>query len=262
MRHARYIKYALCLLLIGLIGTATATGQNLLNNRFYREAEQVKQQSRNALDNGNFALSINLAQRSRELSALAYEYAEELYFAFVARAARLRAGNKLDFINRSTAEYTEAEQIGIEDSRGFYRDGTILFDEEQYELGALSFLSVTAVLKEVGVQAEQEYIVQVEPSKDIAPEPPEPAPVDPPAQVLPRFYRVRLIIEDRDSFSKISAYPFVYGRYQDWPTLYEKNKDKIVDSENPNLIHPGQLFEIPSLRGEVREGEWQPPLEQ
>jgi len=29
-------------------------------------------------------------------------------------------------------------------------------------------------------------------------------------------------------------------------------------SKNPNLIEPGQVFTIPSLQGEVREGEYDP----
>jgi len=86
--------------------------------------------------------------------------------------------------------------------------------------------------------------------------------MDSEGEALPRFYKVRLIPEDRDSFSKIAAYPFVYGDYTKWPILYERNKDKIVDSENPDLIHPDQLFEIPSIAGETREGEWQPSAEE
>lgn len=250
MKHTKYIG---CVLLILLISGPAITAQNLLDNQFYREAEQLRQQANDAIDNGEFSLSIQLSRRSQELSVLAYEYAEQLYFAFIARAAKRRAESTLDMINRSTIEYTVQEQIIIEDSRAFYTDGVMLFDRERYELSGLSFLNVIAVLVASNINMGLEpRIVQVIDKPSVS---------DEEVTALPRFYRVRLIPKDRDSFSKIAAYPFIYGRYQDWPTLYEKNKDKIVDSENPNLIHPGQLFEIPSMQGEKREGEWTPPSE-
>ena len=40
--------------------------------------------------------------------------------------------------------------------------------------------------------------------------------------------------------------------------VFEANKDKIHNPNNPHLIHPGQVFEIPSLSGEVREGTYDP----
>lgn len=245
MKHAKYIG---CLLLILLVSGTALTAQNLLDNQFYREAEQLRQQSRDAIDNEEFFRSIELSRRSQELSVQAYDYAEQLYFAFIARAAKLQAEDLLDLLNRSAVEYNEGEQIMIEDSRAFYNDGVMLFDEEQYELSTLAFLSVIFVLDDAGIPTElAPRIVENEP---------EPEQV---ARELPRFYRVRLIPEDRDSFSKIAAYPFIYENYKDWRTLYEKNKDKIVNSENPNLIHPGQLFEIPSIRGEQRDGIWESP---
>lgn len=75
---------------------------------------------------------------------------------------------------------------------------------------------------------------------------------------LPQFYKVRSFPENTDCFWNISKYPFVYGDPTKWPTLYQANKSKLRDPENPNLIHPGMLFTIPSIMGEKREGEYQP----
>lgn len=44
-----------------------------------------------------------------------------------------------------------------------------------------------------------------------------------------------------DSLSKIAKR--VYGDAQQWRKIYEANKDQI---KNPDLIHPGQTFRIPS----------------
>jgi nucleoid-associated protein YgaU len=71
---------------------------------------------------------------------------------------------------------------------------------------------------------------------------------------------VRLIPEDRDCLNKISGYPFVYNDRTQWRKLYEANRDKLRDPDNPHLIFPGQVFVIPSLNGERRVGEYDPDL--
>jgi nucleoid-associated protein YgaU len=44
-----------------------------------------------------------------------------------------------------------------------------------------------------------------------------------------------------DSLSKIAKR--FYGDAQQWKKIFEANRDQI---ENPDLIHPGQTFRIPS----------------
>ena len=39
---------------------------------------------------------------------------------------------------------------------------------------------------------------------------------------------------------------------------YEANKKTFRDPNNPNLIYPGQVLQIPSIKGEEREGAWDP----
>jgi hypothetical protein len=73
---------------------------------------------------------------------------------------------------------------------------------------------------------------------------------------LPATYKVRLIPERRDCLWRIAEYPFVYNNPYKWPVLYEANKKTFKDPSNPNLIFPGQILKIPSIKGEVRQGEW------
>jgi nucleoid-associated protein YgaU len=77
-------------------------------------------------------------------------------------------------------------------------------------------------------------------------------------EVLPKYYKVRLLSPRRDCFSKISGYDFVYGDEYKWRILYEANKDKIPDPNNPHLILVGAVIEIPSIKGEKREGTYSP----
>ncbi|MBN2353616.1 MAG: hypothetical protein JXD23_13670 [Spirochaetales bacterium] len=76
--------------------------------------------------------------------------------------------------------------------------------------------------------------------------------------VLPRYYVVRLVPGNRDCFWNIAGYPFVYGDPMKWKLLYDANKKKLVAPANPDLILPKQVFEIPPIAGEKREGTYDP----
>ncbi len=78
---------------------------------------------------------------------------------------------------------------------------------------------------------------------------------------LPKYYKVRLLSPRRDCFSKIAGYDFVYGDEYKWRILYEANKDKIPVATNPHLILVDFIIEIPSLKGERREGTYSPDQE-
>ncbi|MCL2721864.1 MAG: hypothetical protein FWD47_11070 [Treponema sp.] len=73
---------------------------------------------------------------------------------------------------------------------------------------------------------------------------------------LPAQYTVRLWRETGDSFSAIAGLPFIYGDPLQWRVLYEANKNKLPNPNNPHLIYPGTILDIPNLSGEVRSGMW------
>jgi len=76
--------------------------------------------------------------------------------------------------------------------------------------------------------------------------------------VLPRYYTVRTWANERDCLWNIAGYSFVYGDPWRWRELYEVNRSRMPEPNNPNLIEPGFILEIPSIRGEVRHGTWRP----
>jgi nucleoid-associated protein YgaU len=67
-----------------------------------------------------------------------------------------------------------------------------------------------------------------------------------------RYYVVR----PGDFYARISADPRVYNDGSLWRRLYEANREKMPDPDNPHLIFPGMTIEIPSLNGEPREGTY------
>jgi hypothetical protein len=75
---------------------------------------------------------------------------------------------------------------------------------------------------------------------------------------LPRYYTVRTWRTHRDCFWTIAARPGVFGDPWRWRELYEANRERLPNPNNPNLIEPGFVLEIPSTRGEIRQGMWEP----
>lgn len=79
--------------------------------------------------------------------------------------------------------------------------------------------------------------------------------------VLPQYYIVVRRVPLTDALWRISGRSFIYNNPLDWETLYNANRNILRDSNNPNLILPGQRLTIPSLRGEKREGVYDPKRE-
>jgi nucleoid-associated protein YgaU len=74
----------------------------------------------------------------------------------------------------------------------------------------------------------------------------------------PAQYIVRSWKTAGDSLSAIAGRSYIYGDARQWRILYEANKDKLPKPDNPNLIHPGMVLDIPSIKGETRQGVWTP----
>lgn len=75
---------------------------------------------------------------------------------------------------------------------------------------------------------------------------------------LPAAYTVRLIPARRDCLWRIAEYSFIYNNPYKWPVLYKENKATFRDPSNPDLIYPGQVLKVPSIKGETRDGMWDP----
>jgi hypothetical protein len=73
---------------------------------------------------------------------------------------------------------------------------------------------------------------------------------------LPAQFTVRTWQTYRDCLWNIAGMAAVYGDPTQWRRLYDANRSRFPDPNNPNLILPGMVLDIPSIRGEGREGMW------
>jgi hypothetical protein len=76
--------------------------------------------------------------------------------------------------------------------------------------------------------------------------------------VLPGQYVIRSWASSKDCLWNIAGRSWVYGDSKKWKVLYFANKSKLPKPDNPDLIEPGMVLEIPSLWGETRQGLWDP----
>lgn len=220
-----------------------------LDLELYQQAQNLKEEALQKLEAGEYESSIELSERSADLSVRARLLASELYAQLRANAFRRQAAAALERSSRNRNRSEDQEAL-FTDALAYYQDGLDLLDQEEYQTSIVAFQDTLAVLEvansgasiesPAGSSSESSTLGQL---------------------ILPAEYEVRLIPEDRDTLNKISGYPFVYGDRTEWQKLYEANRDRLRESDNPHLIFPEQVFVIPSIAGEIREGRWDPSVE-
>ena len=213
-----------------------AFGQALKDNPDYKKALELQAQADRAYQAGDYEQAYRLAEEAKQYSARAEQYSSTL-------ATRYRASNWLSLARQKLTEaegldaktrYPEEHKAAVDN----YAQAQVAFRGQKWEESIEFSKNVVAWLANI-VPATEEPVVAEQP-------------------VFPKYYVVRLILDDRDCFNKIAGYSWVYNDRYEWRGLYDANKNVIRDPNNPHLIHPGQVFTIPSLSGEIREGTYDP----
>ena len=231
-------------ILVGALLALFAAGveaQSLLDNEFYHRAVAQKQQSEQAYQNGDYDAAASLAKESTANFKKSDAYVEKMMGFYRANGWLFRANERLAYAKDIKADVNFAN--AFEEASRDVANAKIMLDTEEYVRSAYLSKEAIAALQNIREIAAPAPVT-------VTPEPQTPP--------LPSSYTVRLIMERRDCFWRIAAYPFVYNDPWKWKTLYEANKTILEDPNNPNLIAPGQVFTIPSLQGEERTGEYDP----
>jgi nucleoid-associated protein YgaU len=212
-----------CTLGVGLFA------QSLENNEYYKKSVEYAELSRRAIDNGEYEQGSEYAIESQKYAELSRQYIARMLIAYRARSAytaakaRVTIAERLNVPSRDKNFWTEVSV--------YFQSATEKFNAENYEESIPDSRKVVELLRDI----ESKYRGQSQPG-------------------LAAFYEVKLNTARRDCLWRIAGFDFVYGDSLQWRRLYEANKDTFPDPNNPDLIKPGQILKIPSIKGEVRDG--------
>jgi nucleoid-associated protein YgaU len=223
-----------------VFGQETPVPQSILNNQYYLQSVRLTEEAREAFETGDYDASAAYAEEAAAAARLSDEYvAMRLADNAIAKAhSRFTWAGSVGAASRYPNEYRRAETAyneAIEARKGEEWDTVV--DASNKVIAALA--NVRSASGQTGPAAGTQ-------------------PPGRPQGTLPAQYTVRNWTSTGDCFSTIAGWTWVYGDINQWEKLYEANKSKIPDPANPHLIEPGTVLDIPSLRGEVRSGMWDP----
>ena len=213
---------------------------SIRNNRFFVESVRLTLLAQQAFDEGDYLASIEFSEEAVRFAYLSDEYVRlqlviwETDNAITAARIRLTFAASVNAAARYPEEYSQAHTA--------YGQAITHRRAEDWDDAVDAANRVLAILA------------------DITGLPPAVGQV-----FLPAQYTVRPWALTRDSLWTIAGRPWAFNDPWQWRRLYEANRARMPQPGNPDLIHPGMILDIPSIRGETRQGMWEegrvyPPL--
>jgi hypothetical protein len=205
--------------------------QNIRNNRYYLESVRLTNLAQQSFEGGDYDGSTNYSAEAIRYAQLSDEYValqlkiKETNDAITAAKSRLDWASSSGAAREYPVEYGEAQK--------YYETSLSAHSAEDWD-GAIE-----AAHRVISTLA---YIQ--------APPPAESKPS------LPAQYTVRPWNISKDCLWNIAGRPWAYGDPAKWRLIYNANRTKMPEPDNPDLIHPGMILDIPSIKGEVRQGMW------
>lgn len=193
----------------------------------YTEAEDLYKQAQASYKDGDYVAARTQAEQASAKAALAQAYVNEQVAKKDAEDARKAAQDRIAYVESIRGK--ENFPLAYEAAVNYYNQSTTAYNSKDYASSKTLANQVLTALSEV---------------EEMTP--------------LPKYYIVRPWAETKDCFWNISGRPYVYNNPFLWENLYEVNKSKLPQQNNPNLILPGMVMEIPSLTGEYRDGYYSP----
>jgi tetratricopeptide (TPR) repeat protein len=217
---------------------APAIPQNIRNNRYFIESVRLTNLAQEAYEYGDYDASIEYAAEALRYARLSDEYValqlkiKETDDAIRAARTRINWAASVGAAERYPYEYSEAQT--------YFTAANTARAGEDWD-GAIR--SATRVIELLALVTEAPAVQ------------PQPV-VETPA--LPAQYTVRPWNVSKDCLWNIAGRPWAYGDSSKWRLIYNANKSKLPQPDNPDLIHPGMILDIPSINGELRQGMWDP----
>lgn len=224
------VIFATFVLLVTAMSSAFCVKYSYKNNTYQKLAEEYSAKASKALDAGEYELSEEYAAKAAENAALSEEFIRGMNGRENALAMLKKAEQRLDYAKTISAD--KNYPIAFNAASDYYNQAQAAFGKVDYSGASANAQKVLDTLSGIKGMAAN----------------------------LPKFYIVQPWEVTRDCLWNISGRTYVYNNPWLWENLYEANKSKLPEPDNPNLILPGMKLEIPSLTGEIREGTYDPNL--
>jgi nucleoid-associated protein YgaU len=200
------------------LDTDVQASRNLPGNEYYRESLRLTKLARETYDYGDFDLA-------REYAEKALEYGRLSALQLEAAEAIAAANRRIDWASEAKADQTYPEEFAAAKAAR---------DNAEAYLNAENWDDAIAAAHRA---IETLAFIQ--------------------GGTLPAQYRVRPWRASHDCFWNIAGRDWVYGDSSLWRHLYNANRSKLKDPDNPDLLSPDIILDIPSLKGEIRQGLWE-----
>jgi hypothetical protein len=236
------LKYAVAVLLCAgsLCAQTPADGSenqelsyNLRRNKYFLESLRLKNQANLAIIEGEYEQAGDFSAEAVKYARLSDEYIAE----------QVKRGRALTAISDARAHIAWADSA---EAPKYY--------PAEYEKANEHLDAAIASFEEGDFDGAAENALLVgEALAGVAAPPPDGAvPADMPE--FPAKYTVRPWDKFGDCFWNIALW--FYGDHYKWPLLYEANKEKLPDENNPDLLEVGTIIDIPEAGDEARTGMW------
>lgn len=216
----------MCCMLLPVMFAATSYD----NNEYQRKSRSYSDLARNAYDEGDYDAAVEYAREAEEYARLSAEFIEKMLARANAEQKLLEARTRFTWAEDHNANHYFPDVM--KEASGYIAQAETGFADENYPVTAANADKALALLASV---------------REIVP--------------LPARYVVETWDATRDCLWNIAKNPAVYGDPFMWEKLYEANRKALKRPANPHLILPGMTVVIPSIRGEYREGTYDPSIE-
>jgi hypothetical protein len=206
--------------------------EGIRNNEFYVESLRLTRLANDTYEIGDYDASSGFAEEAIRYALLSDQFVSAQLLAEAKRLLDWADANNIATKNANS--YNEA--------KNYYEAGVSYHNSEEWADSIDSSINAIGILSAFQGRVIVTTVAVSSPS----------------ASGLPRQYTVRTWAREKDCLWNIAAYSWAYGDPWQWKTLYEANKSKMPDPDNPNLIEPGMVIDIPSVKGESRQGMWSP----
>ena len=203
------------------------------NNEYQRKSRAYSELARRAYSEGDYDASIEYSRLAEENAQKSADYIQYMLARVEAEQAMNRARTRYTWAKNNKAEekYPEAFKTATEALQA----GNTAFGNKDFDVAVVCAKKVLDALAVV-TGDESSFAT------------------------LPAQYRIRTWRGERDCLWNIAKDKAIYDNPYLWRKLYEANKNKLPDPNNPDWVEPGIILTIPSLRGEQRDGMYDPAV--